>query len=160
MNDQSQILGFRCIALFCPVLAVLAFQFVQGEPANAGASTAAVEFTALPHIPEGYGIQSQELQTFQAVPSPFWFEEIKHLDPVMPQYSRPAAPLDVPDPIFTLSAVLPSTPKSFAVINGKTHSEGDEIEPGWKLVKIAGQDRYIIMEHSTGRRVRVRMNTN
>ena len=157
MNEKSQLHGFTILALLGPIVAVGFFQVMMDEPANAGANTLTTEFLSLPEIPRSSDQSSDIQPVLNPVSSPFWFEEVEMSLPVMPMISRPTEPNAVSDPIFTLSAVLPSPSGSFAVINGKAHSEGDEIMTGWKLVRVAGKERYVIVQHSSGRRVRVQM---
>jgi len=158
MKNKSHLLGYRIGAIVSPVLAVLAFQFVQGEPASAYASMHEVEFRMLPIVPEGFGETAQVPELVSGTTSPFWFEELEVVEPTLPKYVPPTAQIETPDPTFMLSAVLPSASKSYAVVNGKPYSTGDTVVADWTIVKIAGQERYIIMEHSSGRRIRVKMN--
>jgi len=157
MNERSLIQGFCAIAVVGPMAAVGVFQFVMNEPANAHANPLKAEFLSLPVIPSwSANSEPAELVT-KTMSSPFWFEEIEMSLPVMPTVVRPVEPNVIPDPVFRLSSVLPSASKSFAVINGKTHGVGDEVEPGWVLFKIAGQERFVIIKHTSGRRIRVQM---
>jgi hypothetical protein len=160
MNDRSQIFGFRIAAVLGPVIGVGVFQFVQHDPATANAGMSKPDFQSLPSVPLGLGKVIPASQGEEVATSPFWFEEVQMLQPEMPQFDYAVSSVDEPDPIFILSSVLPTKSKSFAVINGKPHSQGDEIEPGWKLVKISGKDRYIVVEHTSGRRLRIKMNRN
>tara|TARA_R110002096_G_scaffold435816_1_gene663087 strand:- start:102731 stop:103234 length:504 start_codon:yes stop_codon:yes gene_type:complete len=157
-NNKSQLLGYRFGAMVCPVLAVLAFQFVQGNPASAHAGMNTVEFLEHPDVPESWGVVARVFHPDDSTTSPFWYEEIEVEEPSLPEYAAPTARPDAPDPTFVLSAVLPSASKSYAVVNGKPYSTGDTVVADWIIVEIAGQERYIIMEHSSGRRVRVKMN--
>ena len=157
MNEQSQILGFRMMALLGPMVAVGVFQFVMNEPASVMASEINAEFRSLPTVPAVVETAGPDDPQSFAASSPFWFEEVELSLPVMPLVARPVEADELFDPDFTLSAVLPSANKSYAVINGKARAQGDEVEPGWTLIKIAGKDRYVIMKHSSGRRLRVLM---
>lgn len=96
-----------------------------------------------------------------AVQSPFKFlareESPQHTD-------RPARrglphPQSVPDPEFTLTAVMPSPARPLAVINGKARRIGDEIEPGWVLSAIDGDARRVVLTHRTGRLMTLGMAT-
>ncbi len=157
MKDKSQLQGFCLFALLGPMVAVGVFGFAMNEPASANAGGLKTEFLPLPEIPT---VANKSIKNEKApIPnsSPFWFEEVEMSLPVMPNVARSAEPNAKPDPVFRLSSVLPSASKSFAVINGKARSIGDEIEPGWILVKISGQERFVIIKHTSGRRVRVLM---
>ncbi|MDF1868920.1 MAG: hypothetical protein P1U30_00915 [Phycisphaerales bacterium] len=158
MSNKAQFLGYRVGAVACPILAVVAFQFVQGEPASAHAGVNDIDFRALPVVPEHTVESTHTALSARNTVSPFWFEELKVVEPTLPEYVPPSGEIDTPDPTFVLSAVLPSANKSFAVVNGKPYSVGDYVVADWELVKIAGQDRYIIMEHSSGKRLRIKMN--
>jgi hypothetical protein len=158
MNNQSQVLGFRIAAVLCPVIAIGAFQFAMNEPANAKASGDSTQFLPLPTIPDWADVVEQHTDGSVVSPSPFWFEEVEMRLPEMPLVVRPEdTEIEEPDPVFVLTAVLPSNSKSYAVINGKPRAVGDEIAKGWTLNKISGKDRYVIIKHTSGRRVRVLM---
>lgn len=157
MNDRSLLHGFCLAAVVGPMAAVGAFQFVINEPANAHANMMTAEFLSLPVIPSGSEYSEQVQRSLEPMSSPFWFEEVEMSLLMMPTVFRPDDPGSASDPVFTLSSVLPSASKSFAVINGKAHGIGDEIEPGWTLVKIAGQERFVIIKHTSGRRIRAQM---
>lgn len=161
MNEQSQILSGRLAAVVCPVLVVAIFQFVMYEPANAKASLDTTEFLELPLVPQWIGSTEEIASKDYETSSPFWYEDIELQLPVMPFEPVPleARPSD-PDPVFVLTAVLPSENKSFAVINNKPRSQGDLVAKGWTLHKISGKDRYVILKHTSGRRLRVMMNKN
>lgn len=158
MNNLTQVLGFRVAAVLCPAIAVGAFQFAMSEPAKAKASGDSTQFLPLPTIPEWTeGVDQRAERSFVA-PSPFWFEEVELRLPDMPVVVRPEeTDIEEPDPVFVLTAVLPSTNKSYAVINGKPKAVGDEIAKGWTLNKISGKERYVIIKHTSGRRLRVLM---
>jgi len=158
MNNQTQVLGFRIAAVLCPVIAIGAFQLVMNEPANANAGGHSTQFLPLPAIPEWEDSVEQHADPSSDVASPFWFEEIEMQLPDMPLVVRPKdTEIEVPDPMFVLTAVLPSTNKSYAVINGKPLAVGDMVAKGWTLNKISGEDRYVIIKHTSGRRLRVLM---
>jgi len=161
MNDHSQIIGFRITAALAPVLVLGAFQFFLNEPTSANASNAFVADTfLLPEIPSDLSLDQETSRGFDAVSSPFWFVESGLPAPELPTINLPIKPPIANDPVFTLSAVLPSPTKSFAVVNGKARSQGDEIEPGWTLVLIDGDGRSIILQHTSGRKLRVSMKQN
>jgi hypothetical protein len=159
MNLSAQVFGLRVMAILGPILILLGFQLVAFEPATAHASNTDLQFLPLPVVPQ---IEEPEVEGELSVReySPFWYEEVEHSLPEMPEAQLPEEPMHDPDPIFVLSSVLPSANKSFAVINGKPYSEGDTVAEGWTLVKIAGQERYIIVKHESGRRLRVMMSRN
>ncbi len=95
------------------------------------------------------------------VSSPFWFQEEELFMPeepldIPPEYQS----MTEPDPEFVLTTVLPSKNNPLAVINGKARSTGDEIVKGWTLYKIMGNERYVILKHESGRRVKVQMSRN
>ena len=159
MNMKAQVASFRLFALIGPSLVLLGFQFVAFEPSSAQASSTDLQFLPLPKVPE-VAVESDPSGFSIREYSPFWFEEVEESLPDMPEALLPEEPMHDPDPVFVLSSVLPSTHKSFAVINGKPYSEGDVVSEGWTLVKIAGQERYIIVKHDSGRRLRVMMSRN
>ena len=157
MNEQSQVISFGMIALFGPMIAVGGFQLVMSEPASVKADVINTEFRPLPSVPAlAEVVDSVDFNRLDAV-SPFWFEEVELSLPVMPLVARPVDVDEWFDPDFMLSAMLPSANNSLAVINGKACVMGDEVEPGWTLIKIAAKDRYVILKHTSGRRLRVLM---
>lgn len=161
MNNQSQILSFKIAGVLVPAIAIGTFQLFMSEPVQAGASVSETQFHELPVVPEWEPTQSgSEPVSFKAS-SPFWFLEEELL--------MPEEPLDIPseyqamtepDPEFVLTTVLPSKNNPLAVINGKARSPGDEIVNGWTLYKIMGKERYVILKHESGRRVKVQMSRN
>lgn len=161
MNNQSQILSFKVAGLLVPAMAIGAFHLFMSEPVHAGASTADTQFHTLPVIPEWSSDQAGAEPTAFKVSSPFWYEEEELLMPeepldVPPEYQA----MSEPDPEFVLTTVLPSKNNPLAVINSKPFSPGDEIVKGWTLYKIMGQQRYVILKHESGRRVKVQMTRN
>lgn len=161
MNNQSQIMSFRTAAVICPVLAIGLFQSVANEPMQANAEESHIEFLALPVVPEWSVLEEKAELSTKHASSPFWFEDIELQMPEFPPLERPEVRIvKEPDPIFKLSAVLPSARNSLAVINGKAFSQGDQIMEDWILHRIIGKDRYVILMHSSGRRVRVQMTQN
>lgn len=161
MNNQSQILSFKAIGILVPALAIGAFQLLMSEPASARASDTDIRFHELPVVPQWESTQAgSELVAFE-VSSPFWFEEeelVMTEEPldIPPEYQA----MTEPDPEFVLTTVLPSKNNPLAVINGKPHTTGDEIAKGWTLYKIMGKERYVILKHESGRRVKVQMSRN
>ena len=160
MNNQSQILGFRVAGLLVPVLAVIGFQFFMDEPSKASASMSDTQFLPLPVVPEWSGEQPP-LDVNPNSSSPFWFEDVELQVQTIPMLPKPQVQEEAePDPEFFLTAVLPSTNKSLAMINGKPHSVGDEVVKGWTLIKIAGKERYVILKHTSGRQLQISMHQN
>lgn len=164
MNNSAQHVGFRVGALLGPICFLLGFQLVMSEPSGAHASDQPVEFLSLPDM-DGIESKTQDPQDSHdptaQIASPFWFQEIELSLPEMPPIARPVDVINERvDPTFVLSAVLPSPSNSFAVINGKPYTEGDEVAEGWELQKISGKDRYVVMLHESGRRVRVTIQRN
>jgi len=158
MNSSSQVLGFRFAALFGPVVAVGLFQVVMDEPSSARAQSVNTEFIPLPTVPAHSFDISSELNVEITSNSPFSFEETEMALPVLPQLPGVQPKQDnQADPVFILTTVLPSANRSYAVINGKPYAEGDLVGNGWTLMKISGQDRYIVLKHTSGRRIRVMM---
>ena len=158
MKNDSQILGFRLAALFGPAIAVGFFQIVMDEPSSVRAESNSAEFIPLPSVPEQSFDTTSTFDHEVAIASPFHYEKTEMAFPKLPQVPFPqGGKVNDADPLFTLTTVFPSTHKSYAVINGKPHAEGQEVSDGWTLIKISGQDRYVILKHASGRRLRVMM---
>lgn len=164
MNNSAQHVGFRVGALLGPMCFLLGFQLIMAEPSGAHASDRSVEFLSLPDM-DGIESKTHDLErTYdpaEQTSSPFWFQEIELSLPEMLPIARPIDVInELVDPTFVLSAVLPSASNSFAVINGKPYTEGDEVVEGWELQKISGKSRYVVMLHESGRRIRVTIQRN
>lgn len=158
MNKNAQILSMRSLAVLGPILSLLGFQLFTSEPANANADYGSTEFFTLPKIPEIKAEPVDSTSVAQTPESPFWFETRQISMPVLPLQPVNEDVKLAEDPVFMLTSVLPSGNRSLAIINGKPYQEGAEIFPDWKLLTIAGKQRFIVVEHlSTGRRLRVRM---
>ncbi len=158
MNESVQILSMRMACVLVPTLAVLGFQRVIAEPRGAFASDASFGFVSLPDV-SGVVVDDHVTDGVDEIvgSSPLWFVEIEHQLAEMTQIEKPKNVGAVPDPVFVLSAVLPSRTKPLAVVNGKPHRAGDVVVPGWRLKSIDGASRSIVMEHDSGRVVRVSM---
>ncbi len=158
MSDTSQILGFRFATLLGPIIAVGLFQVVMNEPSSVHANLINTEFIPLPNAPE-LSIQDGSGSSMElSASSPFHFEEIELAMPVLPGLGvQRQNQEDETDPVFILTTIFPTANKSYAVINGKPRAEGEEVSDGWVLMKISGQERYITLKHTSGRRIRVMM---
>ena len=161
MNNQSIIFNYRIAAILCPAIAVGLFQVFLNKPAQATAGNTSVEFLALPAVPQWSVLDNQSEIVASDTASPFWFDESEMLVPELP-FQQPTTVniIKEPDPIFHLSAVLPSAANPLAVIDGKPLAEGDLVMEDWTLYKIVGDERYVVLMHSSGRRVRVQMSRN
>ena len=164
MTNIAQHVGYRVGAFLGPMCFLLGFQLVMAEPSGAHANERSVEFLELPDMD---GIESKSTDTDRDsdltsnVESPFWYQEVELSLPELPKIERQVDAVDERvDPTFVLSAVLPSANNSFAVINGKPYTVDDEVAAGWTLQKISGKDRYVILIHESGRRVRVMIQRN
>ena len=161
MTSKAQIFNFKVAAILCPVLSVGIFQVFLNQPMQATAGNSSTEFLPLPVVPQWSDPGNEVVIETIEVASPFWFEDTDLLEPELPfEHLSPRPVEKEPDPIFILSAVLPSSKNPLAVIDGKPRAVGDVIMEGWTLSKIVGNERYVILKHSSGRRVRVQMSRN
>ena len=158
MSGSMRVLSVRMLCVLTPTLAVLGFQRFVAPPSEARASDGAYEFVALPDV-SGVDLSERERSASlgSAQGSPLWFVEVEHRLAAIPEIEASEGERAVADPVFVLGAVLPSRTRPLAVVNGKPHREGDVIVPGWRLRSIEGDGRSVIMEHESGRVVRVSM---
>jgi hypothetical protein len=158
MSGSMRVLSVRMLCVLTPTLAVLGFQRFVAPPSEARASDEGYGFVALPDV-SGVDLSERERSSSigSAQGSPLWFVEVEHQLAAIPEIEPSKETRRAPDPVFVLSAVLPSRTKPLAVVNGKPHREGDVIVPGWRLRSIDGDARSVIMEHESGRMVRVSM---
>lgn len=161
MNNKAQQFNFKIAAILCPALSVGVFQVFLNKPMQATAGNSSVEFLPLPIVPQWSNPETEVVNDTIETASPLWFEETDLLEPELPFQPLSPRPTEMePDPIFVLTAVLPSSKNPLAVIDGKPRSVGDSIVEGWTLSKIVGKERYVILKHTSGRRVRVQMSRN
>ncbi len=161
MSEKTKRYGLQVLTAFSPVVALVLFQFGMKGPASVEAGYMGDEMPMLPDISEVdlSLLTDFETEDYAALKSPFWFIEMRDHAPDMMggligiNHDEESSS----DPKFSVTAVLPSATKSLAVINGEACGEGDEVVPGWTLLKISGKDRYVIIQHVSGRRMRVLM---
>lgn len=94
------------------------------------------------------------------VVSPFFSEEAppKPIIEIPNPHPGPAITPPSSDPVFTVTAVMPSPTRPLAVVNGRPRSIGDEVVPGWTVSEIRGDDRAVVLTNAqTSRSVVVRM---
>lgn len=158
MSRSLKVISIRLGCVVAPTLAVLAFAGFVGEPSEARASGDSYTFVGLPDVSGVDLSRSERVEAIGAVDgSPMWFVEVEHALAAIPGIEDEPEQKAVRDPVFVLSAVLPSNSKPLAVVNGKPHREGDVIVPGWRLRTIDGSGRAVVLEHDSGRAVRVTM---
>ena len=102
-------------------------------------------------------VSPQKLAVDEYIESPFWFEEINELN-----YPDPFAnalepsPEPIPGtPEFLVTSILPHPTHPLAIVNSKPCSIGDMIDDRWKLLKINGEARTIILVDKSGKRITV-----
>ena len=149
---------FYVAALLAPSAVLFGFKAFMHEPASVMASVEEQIFVELPPIPEsvlGYG--RPEGVTVVG-PTPFVYERAEDKLAGLPmQDPLPEATGEEAEPDFVLSTVLPGGNRSYAVINGKPYTTGQFVAEGWKLIEIRGQARSAVVQHTSGRKITLRM---
>ncbi|MDF1808636.1 MAG: hypothetical protein P1U42_02980 [Phycisphaerales bacterium] len=100
---------------------------------------------------------SNGLAKDEYIESPFWFEDLSEL-----QYQDPFEQVIEPAPQMLnevseihVTSILPHPKNPLAIINSKACSIGDMIDDRWKLIKINGKARTIILADKSGKRITI-----
>ncbi len=126
------------------------------------AGTAAFEVPEMIEFPDVHLLStghSDAKERLGNIESPLWIDEGQYEDESDLFASLPESPRSFREEVFdgNVTSILPHPKNPMAVINSKPHRIGDELEGGWKLVGINGEDRTVILMHESGKHLVVEL---
>jgi|GEM_PF-3481467 len=100
---------------------------------------------------------SNGLAKDEYIESPFWFEDLSKFQYQEPfeQPLEPAPQMMNEISEISVTSILPHPKNPLAIINSKPCSIGEMIDGHWKLIKINGQARTVILADKSGKRVTI-----
>lgn len=153
-------------AVLMPAAVMYGARFVGTAPASSKAQKAPELTPTLVNFPALNSSQRIERTKaenhVQTCISPFWFEQDLYIafdEGDVPTQQQPAAVKEY-IPEFQLTSILPNPKNPLAIIDSKTFRIGDELDGGWKLLTINGQNRTVTLLHKSGKRVTIALSKN
>ncbi len=155
------------LSLAVPGSVMFAARYVGQGPSETKAGEAASQVPEVIEFPEvclsGAVHDGSEQEEHGTIKSPFWFDQATAVEgPIGLANLLPGPEAEIQEEFFDgyLSSILPHPRTPMAIINSKPCRIGDELEGGWKLVAINGDDRTVTLMSKSGKRIVVELTKN
>jgi len=157
MARAKSTMPYILAGLLVPGTVMFGARYIGQGPSISNAQVVAPALPEVVQFPEISLVNTMRLSSVQddrGFESPFWFEDI-----TLSEYTNPfEVPLDPKPsvdnllPEIVVTAILPNAKNPMAVINSKPRRVGEEFDGGWQLIGIDGQNRTVILLHTSGAR--------